>query len=322
MSNLEPQPAEIESGGGVAVADRADLLEGRDVPLGRHTVVRRLLPHTNRRMVGAWCFLDHFGPEVIADGPGMQVPPHPHCGLQTVTWLVEGEVLHRDSIGSLATIEPGQLNLMTAGHGIAHSEESPEGHGPVMHGLQLWVALPGDEADIDARFEHHETLPVIERDGARFTVALGEFDGHVSPAITHSPLVGVEIVVGAESSLDLPVRADFEYALVVMSGSVDVGEVTVTPGSLLYLGDGRTSLALTAAPDARAFLIGGEPFAEELVMWWNFVARSHDEIVAAREDWTEHRRFGEVHGYAGDRLPAPEMPIIRLKARGREGRPM
>jgi quercetin 2,3-dioxygenase len=323
VSNLEPRPAEITASAGVIAADRADLLDGRDVPFGRHTVVRRLLPHTNRRMVGAWCFLDHFGPERIAGGPGMQVPPHPHCGLQTVTWLVEGEVLHRDSLGSLVMIEPGQVNLMTAGRGIAHSEESPEGHGPVMHGLQLWVALPADEVAIDPRFEHHEGLPVVELDGMRMTVAIGSLLDAVSPAMIHSPLVGAEIIAYPGSTAAVSVRPDFEHAIVVMSGALSVSGASVEPGSLLYLGDGRSTLQLEGgAEGTRAFLIGGEPFAEELVMWWNFVGRSHEDIVAAREDWSEHRRFGEVGGYAGDRLPAPAMPTTRLKPRGRKGRPM
>lgn len=320
MSNLEPQPLESDCGAGVVVAERADVLEGRDVPLGRHTVVRRLLPHADRRMVGAWCFLDHFGPEQIADTAGMQVPPHPHCGLQTVTWLVEGEVLHRDSLGSLAMIEPGQLNLMTAGGGIAHSEESPDRHGPVMHGLQLWVALPSPAAHVAPRFEHHEDLPVIEFGRARVTVVVGEMGGRVSPAVTHSPIVGVEIVADAGSTLPLPTRPEFEYAVVVVSGAATVAGVDVTPGSLLYLGDGRSWLTVATGEGARLFLIGGEPFEEELVMWWNFVARSHDEIVKAREEWMAGGRFGEVVGYAGDRLLAPEMPSVRLKARGRDGR--
>jgi redox-sensitive bicupin YhaK (pirin superfamily) len=300
------------------------LLDGRDVPLGRHTIVRRLLPHTNRRMVGAWCFLDHFGPELIADTPGMQVAPHPHCGLQTVTWLVEGEILHRDSLGSLVTIHPGRLNLMTSGHGIAHSEESPEGHGPVMHGLQLWVALPHGEAERAPAFDSHADLPVIPVGDAEATVVMGSFGGVTSPAAVHTPIVGAEIAYARGGSATLPLRTDFEYAVVVMSGAVAVDGVELTPGALLYLGDGRESLDMTATGPVRAFLLGGEPFAEEIVMWWNFVARSHDEIVAARAAWEgpDPARFGVVRGYAGDPLPAPAMPTVRLLPRGREGRPL
>ncbi len=317
MSNLELAPAETGCPPAAATAARVDLLAGRDVPLGRHTVVRRLLPHTNRRMVGAWCFFDHFGPENIADTPGMQVPPHPHCGLQTVTWLVRGQVLHRDSLGTVATIRPGQLNLMTAGFGIAHSEQSPADHTPVMHGLQLWIALPATVTG--SRFEHHAGLPRVEFGGASVMVAVGAFGGVTSPAEVHSPLVGAEITVVGRSRL--PLRGDWEYAVVSIDGAVSAAGAPVEPGALLYLGVDRDSLDIDGT--GRVFLIGGEPFAEELVMWWNFVGRSHEEIVAARQAWMspDPSRFGEVHGYPGDRLPAPEMPTTRLKPRDRHGRP-
>ncbi len=322
MSNLEPSPAETICVDEPATL-RRDLLDGRDVPLGRHTVVRRLLPHTNRRMVGAWCFLDHFGPELIADTPGMQVPPHPHCGLQTVTWLADGEVLHRDSLGSRALIRPGRLNLMTSGHGIAHSEESPPDHGPVMHGLQLWVALPRAEADRAPAFDSYADLPSLAVGDAEVIVTMGSFGGATSPAAIYTPLVGAAVSFAQAGAAALPLRADFEYAVVVMSGSLVVDGVPVAPGALLYLGTGRSTLDITARDAARAFLIGGEPFDEELVMWWNFVARSHEEIVQARAAWSsDSTRFGTVHGYAGDPLPAPEMPMVRLKPRGREGHPL
>jgi redox-sensitive bicupin YhaK (pirin superfamily) len=326
VSNLEPAPAETECGGAVAVAGRYDLLPGRDVPLGRFTTVNRLLPHTSRRTVGAWCFVDHFGPDVVGGGPGMQVPPHPHCGLQTVTWLADGEILHRDSLGSLAMIRPGQLNLMTAGHGIAHAEQSPDGHGPVLHGLQLWIALPAAGASMPPRFEHHEDLPGYADGGANVTVVIGELHGHRSPARAHTPIVGADLRLAAGATLDLRLRPDFEHALLVLAGAATVatgaegGELV--PGALLYLGADRQDLRLSTASGARLFLLGGEPLAEELVMWWNFVARSHEEIVAAREAWASDTdpRFGAVEGHDGDPLPAPEMPTVRLKPRGRDGR--
>jgi quercetin 2,3-dioxygenase len=146
------------------------LLPGHDVPLGRYTTVRRLLPQRQRRMVGAWCFVDHFGPEDVSGRPGMQVAPHPHTGLQTVTWLVDGEIVHRDSLGSDQPIRPGQLNLMSSGHGISHSEMSPPEHPPGMHGLQLWVALPEEERHGEPRFEHHAELPVLHDGNAALTV--------------------------------------------------------------------------------------------------------------------------------------------------------
>ncbi|WP_412543860.1 pirin family protein [Longispora sp. K20-0274] len=295
------------------------LLPGHDVALGRYTMVRRLLPQRPRRMVGAWCFADAFGPDDVADRPGMQVGPHPHCGLQTVTWLVEGEVLHRDSLGSLGSIRPGQLNLMTSGRGIAHSEESPAAHPPVIQGLQLWVALPEGARHGEPRFDHHADLPRLAGDGVTVTVVMGSMGGVTSPALAHTPLVGAEVVLAAGARTALDVEAGFEYAAIVTNGAARVAGTKLAPGGLLYLGEGRRSLLLEADEDARLFLIGGEPFDDPLVMWWNFVARSHEEIVEAREDWTAGRRFGVVHGYAGDPIPAPEMPIVRLKARDRHG---
>jgi redox-sensitive bicupin YhaK (pirin superfamily) len=295
------------------------LLPGHDVPLGRYTTVRRLLPQRVRRMVGAWCFVDHFGPAEVSGRPGMQVPPHPHTGLQTVTWLVEGEILHRDSLGSRESILPGQVNLMTSGHGIAHSEESPPDHPPVMHGLQLWVALPERARHGQARFEKHPSLPVLRDGEVTTTVVVGALDGVGSPALVHTPLVGAEVLMPAGTRTRLPLEPDFEHAVLVMTGAADVAGTALSPGSLLYLGRDRSELALHSAAGSRLFLIGGVPFEEPLVMWWNFVSRSHEEIVQAREDWMTGRRFGVVTGYAGDPLPAPEMPTIRLKARDRGG---
>src|SRR5262245_9859041 len=299
-------------------------------------------------MVGAWCFVDHFGPEAILAGPGMQVPPHPHCGLQTVTWLLDGEVLHRDSIGSLAMIRPGQLNLMTAGAGIAHAEVSPDGHGPSLHGLQLWIALPAGEAAGASSFEHHEDLPTIavesgaDGNGAHFTVVVGEFLDKRSPARVYTPIVGVDVRLAPGDSGDLTttlrLRKDFEYAILALAGEATADDTAVTPGNLVYLGDGRTELQVSTATGARLFLLGGEPFADDLVMWWNFVGRSHEEIVAARGAWMNGAaitgngagggaaagpdRFGVVLGYDGPSLPAPEMPTTRLRPRSRHGRPM
>ncbi len=305
------------------VADVAEpdnvLLPGHDVPLGRYTVVRRLLPHRQRRMIGAWCFVDHFGPDDVTGRPGMQVPPHPHTGLQTVTWLVDGVIEHRDSLGSFQTIEPGQLNLMTSGHGIAHSEYTPPEHPALMHGLQLWVALPEDARHGGARFEHHDRLPVLPVDGATVTVVVGELGSARSPARMHSPLVGAEVVVAGATELRLPVDPGFEHGVLVMSGAASVAGTDLAPGSLLYLGPGRREISMVVPGPARLFLLGGTPFDEPLVMWWNFVGRSHEEIVAAREDWMAGRRFGAVTGCAADPLPAPGMPNVRLKARDRHG---
>jgi quercetin 2,3-dioxygenase len=296
------------------------LLPGHDVPLGRYTVVRRLLPQRVRRLIGAWCFVDHFGPDDVSAGPGMRVPPHPHTGLQTVSWLAEGEILHRDSVGSRQPITPGQLNVMTSGHGISHSEESPVPHPPVMHGLQLWVALPESARHGEPRFDHYPTMPVFADGGATVTVVLGSIGGLASPALAFSPLLGAEIVLEPGASVSLPLDASFEYGAVSMSGSVDVLGDDLKPGTLLYLDRGRSSVSVASEGGARLFLLGGEPFDEPLVMWWNFVGRSHEEIAQARLDWqSASGRFGTVTGYAGDPLPAPDLPTVRLKARDRFG---
>src|SRR3954466_688311 len=209
------------------------LLAGHDVPLGRYTTVRRLLPHRRRRMVGAWCFVDHFGPDDVTGRPGMQVPPHPHTGLQTVTWLVEGIIEHRDSLGSHQMIAPGQLNLMTSGHGIAHSEYTPPEHPAGMHGLQLWVALPAEARRSPARFEHHAGMPVWQCGEATVTVIAGEFGDARSLALVHTPLVGAEVVFATPSRQNLPLVPGFEYGMVAMSGAATVAGTELKPGSLL-----------------------------------------------------------------------------------------
>jgi redox-sensitive bicupin YhaK (pirin superfamily) len=320
MSNLDVAPRLTTCGGraGVGAEPVRELLSGREVTLGESTGVRRLLPTLGRRMVGAWCFVDHYGPDNIAANPGMQVPPHPHTGLQTVSWLLDGEVLHRDSLGSEHTLRPGQLGLMTAGRAIAHSEQSPPDHAPLLHGAQLWVALPGGSRATDPHFEFHGDLPLIEEPGLRARVILGEFAGLRSPGRTFSPLAGVDVELTAGADRLLPLEPDFEYAVLTAEGVAQVDGVEIAPGSLLYLGCGRNELRVTAATDARMLLLGGEPFEEKIVMWWNFVARTHEEIATAREQWQHGAEFGSVRGYQGDALAAPPLPPGPLVARGRE----
>ncbi|GAA3441462.1 pirin family protein [Planomonospora venezuelensis] len=322
MSDSEREPGQAVYGCAVAVETEPEsvLLPGHDVPLGRYTTVRRLLPQRRRRMVGAWCFVDHFGPDDVGGRPGMQVPPHPHTGLQTVTWLADGEIMHRDSLGSAQAITPGQLNLMTSGRGIAHSEQSPPDHPPGMHGLQLWVALPEEARHGEPRFEHHAELPVLRTGEATVTVVAGALGPARSPARVHTPLVGAEILFAGPGGCVIPADPGFENAVLVMSGAAEVAGTPLSPGSLLYLGRGRSEIPVGAAGPARLFVFGGEPFDEPLVMWWNFVGRSHEEIVRARDDWAAGRRFGTVGGCDAGPLPAPEMPTVRLKARDRHGR--
>ncbi|PVE13681.1 pirin family protein [Streptomyces scopuliridis] len=319
MSNLDRQASVNVCGGrGFVVAEPVrELLSPRRVQLGESTEVRRLLPNLGRRMVGAWAFVDHYGPDDIADEPGMQVPPHPHMGLQTVSWLHDGEVLHRDSLGSLQTVRPRELGLMTSGRAISHSEESPRSHARFLHGAQLWVALPDAHREVTPHFQHHADLPVVTAPGLIATVILGALDGAVSPGTTYSPLVGADLSLAHGAETRLPLDPDFEYAVLAMSGEAEIDGVPVLPGSMLYLGCGRTELPLRAESDAGLMLLGGEPFEEEIVMWWNFIGRSHEEIEEARRAWMEGSRFGEVHGYAGNRLTAPELPPTSLKPRGR-----
>jgi quercetin 2,3-dioxygenase len=321
MSNLDRHPRETQCGGRTAVAVEPvrQLHFGRAVPLGgpRAMTVTRTLPNRERRMVGAWCFVDFYGPDDISSAPGMQVPPHPHTGLQTVSWLISGEVLHRDSVGSYQLVTPGQLNLMTAGHAISHSEESPPDHSPILHGVQLWTALPDRDRHVDPHFGHHPDLPVLTDSGVTVTVIMGELGGAASPARVYSPLVGVEADLAAGADTRVPLHPDWEYAALGLSGTVEVDGLALSTGPLLYLGSGRSDLALRADQGGRVLVIGGEPFEEHIVMWWNFIGRDHDEIVAAREEWMHGDRFGTVHGYPGNPLPAPPMPSTQLRPRGR-----
>ncbi|MEV4090029.1 pirin family protein, partial [Nonomuraea fuscirosea] len=284
------------------------------LPISRDSDVyaKMVGPHAHRRMIGAWCFVDAYGPQRAT----MRVPPHPHTGLQTVSWLVAGEVLHRDSLGTLQEIRPGQLNLMTAGRGISHSEESPE---TVLHGVQLWVALPDAHRHTGPGFEHHPDLPVLSGPGFAATVVMGSLGGVTSPATAYSPLVGAEVAVDGMG--EVPLDPAYEHGLLLLDGEaalVGPGPSEYGPleyGPLVYLPPGRAAVRLSGR--GRVLLIGGEPFGEELVMWWNFVGRSHDEIAAFRKEWAEGEGFGAVEGFDGAPLPAPVLPGTRLKPRGR-----
>jgi redox-sensitive bicupin YhaK (pirin superfamily) len=301
-------------------------LVARDVLLGRTTHVRRLVPNKTRRMIGAWCFLDHYGPDDIKRTGGMWVPPHPHTGLQTVTWLFEGLGLHTDSLGSRQLIRPGQLNVMTAGHGIAHAEVSPAEAPTYLHGVQLWTCLPDHLRDsAPASFVHLPELPGYAEPGASVTVFMGSLAGTSSEAPTYSPLVGAELTLQPGATLRVPLDSEFEYGVLTVAGSTTVAGIEIPRNQMSYLGLGRADLELTAGADepAVALLLGGAPFEEQIVMWWNFVARSHEEIVQMREDWNgagldfAPPRFGVVADFAGDRLLAPPLPNTRLKPRGR-----
>ena len=296
-----------------AQAPGAELTEARVARVGDMTV-RRLLPLRLRRSVGAWCFVDHYGPMSVDGVTGMRVPPHPHIGLQTVTWLISGNVLHRDSLGSEQVIRPGQLNLMTAGRGIAHSEESPAEHDPSLHGVQLWVALPDASRHTEPTFAHHAELPTAGLGGLEVTVFAGSLGGARSPARMFSEIVGAELAARRDASGSLPLAASHEHVIFVATGSARVDgapDATVLrPGQLLYLDTGREQVGVSAAAGSRLFLLGGVPLGEQLVMWWNLVARTPEEIEAAVADWRAGR-FGTVAGYDGEPLPAPPLVAFR-----------
>jgi redox-sensitive bicupin YhaK (pirin superfamily) len=300
--------------GPVTAAD-SDGLESAETPVVQRSVfeitesavsrvgefdVRRALPRRARRMVGAWCFIDHMGPATVGER-GLGVAPHPHIGLQTVTWLVAGEAMHRDSLGTEQRIAPGQLNLMTAGHGVSHSEEGT-GYRGELHGVQLWVAQPDHTRHGLAAFEHHGDLPRVEFDDAVVTVVIGEHGGVASPARRDTDHAGIDLDL-RPGRATIPLRPDYEHGLVVLTGACTIDGATVTPGKLAYLGVGRDELALAAEEPTRAVLVGGVPFDEPVLMWWNFVARTRDEITTAHRDWTERAaRFGLVDS----RLPRYE----------------
>ena len=302
------------------IGERRLVLEPREVPLGgvRGMKVLRVLPHRNLPTIGAWCFLDRFGP---AD-TRMRVEPHPHIGLQTVTWPLVGEIRHRDSLGSDADLRRGQLNLMTAGNGISHSEYSI-GEDPIpLDALQFWVVLPEGARQGVGGFERYTDLPVVALPADRgadatATVVLGEFAGSTSPATVHTPIVGAEIVIPAGTRVRLPLQGAWEHAIMLVEGDAAVSAHEMTRNDMLYLGDSRDAVEVTSAQGALLFLVGGEPFEDEIVMWWNFAGRTHEEIVEARTDWeAASPRFGVVEGH-DVRIPAPPLPDVRLMPRGR-----
>jgi redox-sensitive bicupin YhaK (pirin superfamily) len=314
--------ANVEIAAQAVTEQDLELTEARRAQVGDLTV-RRLLPLRLRRSVGAWCFIDHYGPQSVDGTAGMQVPPHPHIGLQTVTWLLAGNVLHRDSLGSEQMIRPGQLNLMTAGRGIAHSEESPEQPDPVLHGVQLWVALPEASRAVAPAFEHHAQLPETRVGGFTVSVFMGELAGARSDATTFSPIVGAQLTAPAASaaSYALPLNPEFEHVLLSVWGparvetpSAPVG-VRLEPGRLLYVPPGHDQAHLTAPPGSCVLLLGGRPLGEKLLMWWNFVARTPTEIAAATAAWRAGE-FGQVGGYDGEPLKAPPLDVARLRPPG------
>jgi quercetin 2,3-dioxygenase len=280
--------------------------ENRELTLGA-LKISRALPVAGRRMIGAWCFLDRFGPLSFSSGRPMDVAPHPHMGLQTVTWLLEGEVAHDDSLRSEALLRPGGVNVMTSGHAIAHAERTPQDHSGRLNGVQLWTALPEHNRHAAASFQHVSQVPVVETTGGVVRVFSGTVARASSPAQHFSELLGADVTIHPGQFLNLPLEPTFEHGIVVLEGECQLEDQPLAPGLLYYVGTQRSELALRSAAGGRLLLIGGPPFPERILMWWNFVARTPEEIRDAREDWEQHRRFGEVPAYDGPRLAAPEL---------------
>ena len=291
-------------------APDVEVVQGRAAEVGGVPVLRHL-PTRQLRTVGAWCFADEMGPIALTPDSGMDVGPHPHTGLQTVTWLFDGEVVHRDSLGSEELIRPGEVNLMTAGRGVVHAEESARRHGR-LHGMQLWIAQPEQTRHGDADFAHHTELPIVESRAATMTVFAGDLGGVMAPTRHGTALVGADVRMSADT-LSLALRPDHEYCLVLVDGPVVADGHPVQPGRVAWLGRGRDSLELSAPEGARMLLLGGEPLPEPVFMWWNFVARTRDEVALMYRAWRDgDARFGEV-STALARIPAPVPPWEPLR---------
>ncbi|HUP65240.1 MAG TPA: pirin family protein [Thermoanaerobaculia bacterium] len=302
LSNGEPEAGAVNEG---AVRETCSW-ELRAAKVGSLDI-RRALPVRDRRLIGPWCFLDRYGPLTFTEGKPMDVAPHPHTGLQTVSWLFEGEVLHRDSLGFEQVIRAGELNLMTSGRAIAHSEESPRGASGSLSGIQLWIALPDADRNGEPTFEHHPRLPVVSASGAATSVFYGAAAGERSPATSFSPALGAEIRLPAGSEAELPLDESFEHGLLLIDGDLESNGGRILGDRFYYLQPGNASIDLRSDRGCVMMLIGGAPFGEKIVMWWNFVGRSFEEIERFRKEWDRGERFGEVKGYRGSRLEAPPL---------------
>jgi redox-sensitive bicupin YhaK (pirin superfamily) len=284
------------------------LVDGRQHDLGDGFVVRRLLPVLQARHVGPFVFYDHMGPARFAPGRGMDVRPHPHIGLATVTWLFDGAIRHRDSLGSVADIRPGEVNWMISGHGIVHSERTPPEErrdGQTVHGIQVWVALPQADAEVDPEFHHHDAsqLPRIERDGAALVLIAGTAYGQQSPVKVFAPMFFVQAHLKAGTELEWP-SEHVERGLHVIDGEVQWGDLTVA-SQRVAVQAGEKAAPLRATQDSRVMLFGGAPLDGERHLWWNFVASSHERIEEAKQAWAE-QRFPRIPGDDQEFIPLPD----------------
>jgi len=272
--------------------------------------VHRTLPHRERTMIGPFIFFDQMGPARLDPGKGIDVRPHPHINLATVTYMFAGAIDHRDSLGTFARIEPGAVNLMTAGRGIVHSERSPADEraaGPPLSGIQTWLALPTAKEELDPAFEHvaADRLPVVEGSGARARVVMGTLWGETSPVTCHSPTIYADIALEAGGSMPLDPVAD-ERGLYLADGDVAVDGLWLDPMTMYVLRPGMAA-TLRSARGAHVMLCGGSPLDGPRYVWWNFASSRRERIAAAREDW-KARRFPIVPDDAEEYIPLPEVP--------------
>lgn len=280
----------------------------RRAEIGQGTVIKRALPSRHKRMIGAWCFLDHAGPVSFPQGDGLDVGPHPHIGLQTFTWMIEGTLMHTDSIGSKQLIRPKQVNLMTAGQGISHTEVAPEQE-THMHAAQLWIALPDAKRNMPSRFDHYPELPVVSRDGVEFTVLVGEFLETRSPVEVHSPLLALDLTAAETVRTRLQLNPAFEYGFMALEGTAHINQHELNEDNMVVLEPGLQDIEIELHQGARVLLLGGEPFESAILLWWNFVGRTQDELSEARDQWVnQDPRFGSIPDYNGPRLEAPVLP--------------
>lgn len=273
--------------------------------------VRRTLPAKTRTMVGPFIFVDQFGPARLSPGRGMDVRPHPHINLATVTYLFEGAIEHRDSIGSHQVIEPGAINLMTAGRGIVHSERSPSAEradGPSLYGMQTWLALPDGQEEIAPAFEHVDgsALPLVEDQGVSARVLMGTLWGRTAGVTEHSETIYADIILASGASVPIDAMAD-ERAVMVVEGDASLDNDRLEPFTLYILAPGQ-AMTLKAGSPTRIMLLGGEAFATKRHVFWNFVSSSRDRINQAKEDW-KARRFPLVPGDEEEFIPLPEIPL-------------
>lgn len=289
-------------------------IKPRKVKLHTRTSVQveRTLPHRDLRRIGAWTFLDNFSTPPGKDQ--MKVAAHPHTGLQTVTWLFDGKVRHQDSLGSDVQVEPGELNLMTAGYGVAHSELSVLEKSKLA-GVQLWIALPDVARNNKPEFQHYSNLPTVRMKNSQLRLFAGSFAEIKSPAKFYSPLIGAEINL-SDPNLEIPLDIEWEHGFLLIDGEVQINQITLEPGDLYFLPKGTINASLQSSTRAKLIFIGGEPLRDPLVIWWNFIGRNHEEILAMRFAWENHdERFPDFKNAIGERIPAPQLPNIKLTAR-------